>query len=47
MDAYSLLIDILNKSVKEIIIIDNYTGKELLDILKDIDREITIISKIC
>lgn len=37
--------DILNKSSKEIIIIDNYAGKELLDILKDIDREITIISK--
>ena len=44
-DAYSLLIDILNKSDEEIIIIDNYAGKELLDILKDIDRKITIISK--
>ena len=44
-DAYSLLIDILNKSNEEIIIIDNYAGKELLDILKDIDRKITIISK--
>ena len=44
-DAYSLIIDILNKSDKEIIIIDNYTGKELLDVLKDIDKHITIISK--
>ena len=44
-DAYSLLIDILNKSDEEIIIIDNYAGKELLDILKDIDRKIMIISK--
>ena len=44
-DAYSLLIDILNKSNKEIIIIDNYAGKELLDILKDINKNITIISK--
>ena len=44
-DAYSLLIDILNKSVQEIIIIDNYAGKELLDILKDINKNITIISK--
>lgn len=44
-DAYSVLIDILNKSNKEIIIIDNYAGKELLDILKDINRNITIISK--
>ena len=44
-DAYSLLIDILNKSNKEIIIIDNYAGKELLDILKDINKHITIISR--
>ena len=44
-DAYSLLIDILNTSRNEIIIIDNYAGKELLDILKDITRNITIISK--
>ena len=44
-DAYSLLIDILNKSNKEIIIIDNYAGKELLDTLKEINKEITIISK--
>ena len=44
-DAYSLLIDILNKSNKEIIIIDNYAGKELLDILKEINKEINIISK--
>jgi phage regulator Rha-like protein len=44
-DAYSLLIDILNKSKKDIIIIDNYAGKELLDILKDINKNITIISK--
>ena len=44
-DAYSLLIDILNTSNKEIIIIDNYAGKKLLDILKDMDKNITIISK--
>ena len=44
-DAYSLLIDILNKSKEEIIIIDNYAGKELLDILKDLNKHITIISK--
>ena len=35
-DAYSLLIDILSKSKEEVIIIDNYAGKELLDIIKDI-----------
>ena len=44
-DAYSLLIDILNTSRNEIIIIDNYAGKKLLDILKDINKNITIISK--
>ena len=43
-DAYSLLMDILNKVKKEIIIIDNYAGKELLDILKDIDKKIIVIS---
>ena len=37
--------DILNKSKKEIIIIDNYAGKELLDILKKIDKQIIIVSK--
>ena len=44
-DAYSTLIDIFNRSLEEIIIIDNYAGKELLDILKNIDRKITIVSK--
>ena len=44
-DAYSLLLDIFNKSKEEIIIIDNYAGKELLDILKKIDRKIIIVSK--
>lgn len=43
-DAYSLLIDILNSAKKEIIIIDNYAGKELLDILKEIDINIIIYS---
>ena len=44
-DAYSLLLDILNKSNKEIIIIDNYAGKQLLDILKNINKNIIIVSK--
>ena len=43
-DAYSLLIDILNKAKKEIIIIDNYVGKELFDILKEINKNILIIT---
>ena len=44
-DAFSFLFDIFNKSIEEIIIIDNYAGKELLDILKEIDRKIIIVSK--
>ena len=44
-DAYSVFVDILNSSKKEIIIIDNYCSKELLDILKDIERKIIIVSK--
>jgi hypothetical protein len=43
-DAYSLLIDILSKAKSEIIIIDNYAGKELLDITKNIKVRIIIVS---
>ena len=43
-DAYSLLLNILNKSKKEIIIIDNYIDKNLLDILSKKNKEITIIT---
>lgn len=43
-DAYSLLLDILNSAQEEIIIIDNYAGKELLDILTEIDINIKIYS---
>ena len=44
-DAYSLLLDILGQAKQEIIIIDNYAGKELLDILKKLDKKIIIVSK--
>lgn len=44
-DAYSVLINIFNKSKEEIIIIDNYASKELLDILKSVDRKVIIVSK--
>lgn len=44
-DSYSFLFELFNKANKEIIIIDNYAGKELLDILKDIDKKIIIVSK--
>ncbi len=44
-DSYSALLDIFEKSKEEIIIIDNYAGKELLDILKSINKQIIIVSK--
>ena len=44
-DAYSVLMDILNNAKKEIIITDNYAGKELLDILKYLKIKIIIITK--
>lgn len=44
-DAYSVLLDILSKANEEIVIIDNYAGKELLDILKKINCKIIIVSK--
>ena len=43
-DAYSVLLDIFNLSKEEIIIIDNYVGKELLDTLKEINKKIIIVS---
>ena len=43
-DAYSLLLDILNKSKKEIIIIDNYVDKSLLDILSKTNKNIKVIT---
>ena len=44
-DAYSLILDIFNRSLEEVIIIDNYAGKELLDILKDVNRKFIVVSK--
>ena len=44
-DSYSLLIDILNKAKKEIIIIDNYAGKKLFDIIKDINIKVKIYTE--
>ena len=44
-DSYSLLIDILNKARKEIIIIDNYISKELLDVLCNINVNTIIYTK--
>ena len=44
-DAYSKVLDILNESKKEIIIIDNYIDKKILDIIKNIDKQVIIITK--
>ena len=44
-DSYSLLLDIFNKSKSEIIIIDNYADRKLLDILCKIDKKVIIYSK--
>ena len=44
-DAYSLLINILGMAKKEIIIIDNYAGKELFDITKNIMVNIKVYTK--
>lgn len=44
-DAHSLLLDIFNSSKKNIIIIDNYISKELLDVLCKTDKQITVYTK--
>ena len=43
-DAHVILLEILDKAKEEIIIIDNYASKELLKILKDINKKIIIVS---
>ena len=43
-DAYSVLLEIFEIAKEEIIIIDNYIGKVLLDELRNINRKIIIIS---
>ncbi len=44
-DSYTLLLDLFDSAKEEIVIIDNYASKELLKILKNIDKKIIIISK--
>ena len=44
-DAYSLMIDILGSAKEEIIIIDDYAGKKLFDLLRGIGVGIKIYSK--
>ena len=44
-DSYSFLLDILNKAKEEIIIIDNYCDKKVLDLISKIGVKVTVISK--
>ena len=43
-DSYSLLLDIFNTANNNITIIDNYIDKKLLDILRNINKDILIIT---
>ena len=43
-DAYSVLLEIFDIAKEEIIIIDNYIGKKILDELRTINKEIIVIS---
>ena len=43
-DAYSVLLEIFDIAKEEIIIIDNFMGKVLLDKLRIINRKIVVIS---
>ena len=44
-DAYSKIVDIFSEATKEIIIIDGYADKVILDIVKNINLKIVIITK--
>jgi uncharacterized protein len=44
-DAYIFLLDLLSKANDEVIIIDNYAGKELFKIIKDVKVKVIIVSK--
>ena len=44
-DAYSLLIDIFKEANEEIIIIDNYADKSILDMITNLNAKVTIVTK--
>ena len=44
-DAYSLLIDIFKGANEEIIIIDNYADKSILDMITNLNVEVTIVTR--
>ena len=43
-DAYSKILDILNTATKEIIIIDNFLDKTILDMIRNIDVKVILIT---
>ena len=44
-DAYSKILDIFNGAKNELIIIDSYADKKILDIVKDLNIKVVIITK--
>ncbi len=44
-DAYSLLIDIFKEAKKEIIIIDNYADKSILDMITNLNVKVIIVTR--
>lgn len=44
-DAYSCILDIFNKSDKEIVIIDGYADKIVLDIISKMNKKVILITK--
>ena len=44
-DAYSKIVDVLNKAKKELIIIDGYADKTVLDIISNLKIPVTLICK--
>ena len=44
-DAYSLLIDIFKEAKEEIIIIDNYADKSILDMITNLNVKVTIVTR--
>ena len=44
-DAYSLLIDIFKEAGKEIIIIDNYADKSILDMITNLNVKVTVVTR--
>ena len=44
-DAYSTVLDIFRKTQQELIIVDNYADKELLDIIRTLNIKVIIITK--